>query len=151
MSGFFNPTTWNWSQYKAAGKHVVSYAAGGVTVAVAFHFLSPAQGQDISQNIGLITDGATKIATGIAGLIAILAPIYNALRAANNSSPSAQITSVVQNLSAPQITQAANAVADPASRTKLIEAVADMPEVKKIVPNDPTIATSTLSPKVTLS
>lgn len=145
---FENPINWNWNQAKAAGKHVASYAAGGVTVAVAFHFLSPTQGGDLSQNIGLVTDGVTKIATGIAGIIAVLAPVYTALKAANNASPSSQVASVVQNLSAPQITQAANAVADPESRTKLIEAVAEMPEVKKIVPNDPALAAAIPSPKV---
>ncbi len=143
-----NPLAWNWQQYKAAGKHVVSYAAGGVSVAVALHFLSPTQATDITTNIGLISDGLTKVVAGIAGLVAVVAPIYTAMKSAHNASPSSQITSVVNNLSAPQITQAANAVADPASRTKLIEAVADMPEVKKIVPVDPELAISTASPKV---
>lgn len=144
-----NPLDWNWQQYKAAGKNVASYAAGGVSVAVALHFLSPAQGGDVTANIGLISDGLTKVATGIAGLVSSGTIIYTALRAAHNASPSSQVTSVVNNLSAPQITQAANAIADPASRTKLIEAVAEMPEVKKIVPVDPALAVATASPKVT--
>lgn len=148
MNNDLNPLNWNWNQYKAAGKHVASYAAGGVTAAVALHFLSPTQGGDIAENIGLITDGVTKIATGVAGIIAVLAPIYTALKAAHNASPASQVTSVVANLSAPQGTQEANAIADPASRTKLIEAVAEMPEVKKIVPADPALADATASPKV---
>lgn len=144
----FNPVNWNWTQYKAAGRNVASYAAGGVTVAVAFHFLTPAQGGDVTQNLNLIADGVVKIATGIGGLVAVLTPVYTAIKAARNASPSAQVTSVVANLSAPQITQAANAVADPTSRSKLIEAVADMPEVKKIIPVDPALALATVSPKV---
>jgi len=79
--------SWNWNQYKAAGRHVASYIAGGVTIAVGLHFLSPAQGTDIANNIGSITDGVTKVATGLAGLIAVLAPIYTTLKAAHSASP----------------------------------------------------------------
>lgn len=82
-----NPLNWNWNQYKAAGRHVASYAAGGVSVAVALHLLSPAQGSDIAENIGTITDGLMKVATGIGGLIAVLAPIYTAFKAAHSASP----------------------------------------------------------------
>lgn len=86
---------WNWNQYKAAGKHVASYVAGGISVAVAFHYLTPAQGGDVTQNVNLIIDGLTKAATGVAGLLAILTPIYTALRAANNASSANQAASLV--------------------------------------------------------
>ncbi|MEO6381990.1 MAG: hypothetical protein ABIO35_08330 [Nitrobacter sp.] len=143
-----NPLNWNWNQYKAAGKHVASYAAGGISVAVALHFISPGQATDISENIGHVTTGINELVKGLSGLLATGTLLYTSLRAAHNASPSSQVTSVVANLSAPQITQAANAVADPTSRAKLIEAVAEMPEVKKIVPVDPALAIATASPKV---
>lgn len=91
-----NPLQWNWNQYKAAGKHVASYAAGGVTVAVGLHFLSPSQGGDIGGDINLIVDGVEKIATGVAGIVAVIAPIYTALRAAKNASPTSQASSLAQ-------------------------------------------------------
>lgn len=143
-----NPINWNWTQTKAAGRNAASYAAGGVTMLVALHYISPGQGESLGTDINLITDGLAKIATGVAGISAILLPIYTAWRAAHQSSPSEQVKSVITNLSAPQITQAANAVADPASRNNLIEAVADMPEVKKIIPVDPKVANEIPSPKV---
>lgn len=146
-----NPLAWNWNQWKASGKHIASYAAGGVSMAVALHFISPSQGGDLTQNISLISDGLMNVAKGVAGLAGILIPVYTAFRAAHNASPSSQVSSVVESLSAPRTTQAANAVADPASRTKLIEAVAEMPEVKKIIPVDPAIAAAIPSPKVTAS
>jgi hypothetical protein len=144
-----NPLNWNWAQAKAAGRNIASYSAGGVTVLVAMHFITPGQGTDITGSIQQITDGLTKVATGIAGLSAIILPVYTAWRAAHSASPAEQVKSVVTQLSAPQITQAANAVADPQSRQNLIEAVADMPEVKKIVPVDPAVAQAIPSPKVT--
>jgi hypothetical protein len=86
---------WTWGQYKAAGKHVASYAAGGVSVAVAFHFLSPSQGGDITTNLNSIFDGVKEIAIGVGGLVTVLTPIYTALRAANNASAQNQAASLV--------------------------------------------------------
>lgn len=146
-----NPMAWNKQQWQAAGKHVLSYSAGGISAAVALHFISPLQGSDISGNINDVVEGTTQLLKGLAGLVATGSAIYAGLRAAHNASPSSQVSSVVTNLSAPQITQAANAVADPASRDKLIAAVADMPEVMKIVPVDPAKAVVIPSQKVTVS
>jgi hypothetical protein len=139
----------NWNQYKAAGRNVASYAAGGVTVAVFFGWLSAKDGTSITQDINLITTGMGQVLEGIAGLIAVLTPIYTMWRASIAASPSTQVKEVVKNLSASQITQAANEVADPGSRAKLIEAVADMPEVKRIVSASPQVARSISSEKVT--
>lgn len=137
---------WTWTQYKAAGRHAASYVAGGVTVAVAFHFISPQQGTDITSNLNTIYDGLMQVSKGVAGLAAVLLPIYTAWRAAHSASPSEQIKSVAENLSAPPATQAANAVADPASRDTIIKAVANMPEVRGVVA--PERAAEIPSPKV---
>lgn len=147
----FNPANWNWAQLKAAGRHGLTYVAGAVSAAVALHILSPSQGSDITGSLNLLAHGIGEIATAVTGLAAVVVPLYTSWRAAKSASPSEQVKSVVSNLSAPQITQAANAVADPTSRTKLIEAVADMAEVEKIVPVDPALAMATASPKVTTS
>lgn len=137
----------NWMQLKAAGRHLASYAAGGVTVLVAWHFLSPVQGTDITTSLNSISSGIEQVIKGITGLLAVLTPIYTAWRASKAASPSAQIKSVIDNLSAPQITQEANKIADPASRNKLIDAVAEMPEVK-VIKADEQVALATGSPKV---
>src|ERR1035437_4735164 len=88
---------WTWQQYQAAGKHIASYAAGGISVAVAFHFLNitPAQGTDLTQDVNLIVDGVTKTVTGVMGILAIATPIYTALRAANNAGVAHQGASLV--------------------------------------------------------
>ncbi len=144
-----NPMQWTWPQLQAAGKHVASYAAGGVSVFVALHFISPPQGLEATESINSIVDGVTQIAKGVAGLAAILVPVYTSWRAAHNASPAQQVEHVVAQLNASPGTQAANALADPTSRQKIIEAVAEMPEVKKVVPVDPALASAIPSPKVT--
>lgn len=87
---------WNWNSYKAAGKHVASYAAGGVTVAIAFGVLNSTQGADATADINSIASGVESIAKGIAGLVAILTPIYTMWKAANNASPVGQATGLRQ-------------------------------------------------------
>jgi len=144
-----NPLNWNWTQSKAAGRNFASYVAGGVTMLIALHYLSPGPNENLGDDINIITNALTKVATAIAGIAAILLPVYTAWKAAYSSSPSEQVKNVITNLSASDITQAANAVADPNSRKNLIEAVAEMPEVKKVVPVDPAVANSIVSPKVT--
>jgi len=144
-----NPLNWNWAQSKAAGRNAASYVAGGITMLIAMHYLSPGPGEDLTADINILTNALTKLATALAGIAAILLPVYTAWRAASSASPSEQVKSVITNLSASDITQAANAVADPNSRRNLIEAVAEMPEVKKVVPVDPRDASAISSAKVT--
>jgi hypothetical protein len=135
----WNPSTWNVPEWQAAGRHVLT--AGGTIVAtlVALHFLTQQQSTDIVQNVNLIWDGAVKVATGIAGLAGVLAPIYAAVRAAHTASPAEQAKSVEHNL--------ATSVGTQASRLDLINAVAKMPEVRAIVAPQ-VVANATDSPKV---
>lgn len=83
------------NQVYAAGRHVASYVAGGVSVAVALHFLSPSQGGDLGTSINQVSDGITQIAKGIAGICAVLTPIYTAWRAAHSASPTQEAISLV--------------------------------------------------------
>lgn len=87
---------WNWNSYKAAGKHVASYAAGGVTVAVTFGLLNSNQGIDATADINSIASGVESIAKGVAGLLAILTPIYTMWKAANNASAVGQAAGLRQ-------------------------------------------------------
>jgi hypothetical protein len=90
------PTNWNWNQAKAAGKHLASYAAGGVTVAVAWGLLSSAQGTELTTDIGHVTSGLTELGKGLAGIAGILTPIYTMWRSAHNASPPMQALSLEQ-------------------------------------------------------
>lgn len=147
----FNPIKWTPQQWQAAGKHLLSYSAGGVSIAVAWHFISPGQGTDISSNINDVVEGTTQLLKGLAGLLATGAAIYSGLKSAQRASPASQVESVVNSLAGPVSQQVANAIADPTSRDKLIAAVADMPEVMKIVPVDPQKAEEIPSAKVVTS
>lgn len=129
----FNILNWNWTEKAAAGRHVLTYVSGIATTLVAVHFLTPQDASAITDNLNTIWDGAVKIGTGLTGLAGVLAPIYAALTAKKSAEPASQIKAVVSNLSAPQVAQVANAVADPEGRNKLISAVAEMPEVRAIV------------------
>jgi hypothetical protein len=142
-----NVLNWNWDEKAAAGRNVLSYVAGGVTMLVGWHFIAPDQGSAITDNLTTIWDGVVKIGTGVAGLAAALTPIYTALVAKHSASPSSQVKSVVANLGAPHSEQAANALADPLSRNALINAVSEMPEVRAIVAPK-AVVDATPSPKV---
>lgn len=83
-----------WNQIKAGGKHVASYVAGGVTVAVAMGLFTKGQGGEITDNINSISSGIESIAKGIGGLIAVVTPIYTTWRAAHNASPVMQAQSL---------------------------------------------------------
>lgn len=87
-----------WNQYKAIGKHVASYIAGGITFAVAFHFLSPQQATDINANLNDIYNGFEQMMRGLAGLVAVLTPIYTAWRSAHNASPTQKAVSLTTEL-----------------------------------------------------
>lgn len=146
-----NPLNWNRNQWQAFGKHMASAGAGAAGLAVTWSIIQPQTGTDITGNINDVVDGLTQAFKGLAALATAAMLAYTSLKSVAKSSPSSQIQSVVDNLSAPQITQAANAVADPGSRIKLIEAVAEMPEVKKIVPVSEAVALAIPSEKVTTS
>lgn len=128
-----NILNWNWTEKTAAGRHVISYVAGGITVLVGWHLLSPQDASSIADNLNTTWDGMVKVGSGISGLVATGLSIRAALTAKKSAEPASQIKAVVTNLSAPQVAQVANAVADPEGRNKLISAVAEMPEVRAIV------------------
>lgn len=115
-----NILNWNWNEKAAAGRHVLSYAAGGLTVLAGWHFLSPQDASAIGDSLNTIWDGLIKVGTGVATLLGTLIPIYTALTAKKSAEPANQIKSVVTN-------------ADPEGRNKLIAAVSKMDEVRAIV------------------
>jgi hypothetical protein len=131
-----NPTDWNWNQIDAAGRHVLTAGGSIIATLAATHFISgltPESAGEIAANVDHIWHGTVEVATGVVGLLSALAPIYSALKSASSASPSSQIKSVAATLSEPRTVQDLNAVADPQSRTVLIDAVSKMPEVRGVV------------------
>ena len=137
----------NWNQEKAIGRHVLSYAAGAATAASVMGLISQGDSNTLLSGLNDIANGLEQLTKGVVAIVGVLAPIYAAVKAAHSSSPQEQIKAVVTNLSAPQVTQAADAIADPGGRAKLISAVAEMPEVKGIVATS-AVAKATDSDKV---
>lgn len=83
-----------WSQVKAAGRHVGSYAAGIISALVAFRLLSPQQGADLTQNVTTLFTALQSAAEAVAGIVGTVAPIYFAWRAAHSASPVEQAKSL---------------------------------------------------------
>ena len=78
------------AQVAAFGRHVASYAAGAVTVAVGLHFISPEQGSQIGDAINGIINGVASIGGAVATLLSIGAGLY----ASWTASPSSQAASI---------------------------------------------------------
>lgn len=131
-----NPLTWNWNEKKAAGRHVLSYAAGAVTMAAVWGMISQGDASTLTQGLSDIGAGAEQLAKGVAAIAGVLIPIYTALMAKRSAQPDQQIKSVI-----------ANATDNPVDRNKLISVVAEMPEVKGVV-TTATVAADTSSNKV---
>ena len=110
-----------WGQYKAAGRHALSYAAGAATAAAAFGLLSQAQSADVLSGLNKIGDGLSSVADGVMAIAGVLAPLYAAYKAAHSASAQEQL-----------------------------KTVAAMPEVKGIV-TTPAVAEATPSDKVVSS
>lgn len=83
-----------WDQYKAAGRHVASYAAGGVTVAVTMGLLTNGQGADLNSALSSIVDGVGHITAGLVTIAGIVTPFYTAWRSSHSANPSIQAASI---------------------------------------------------------
>lgn len=136
-----NPLTWDWDQWKAAGKHGGSIVAGGVGALVAVHFLSPQQGMDLGENVNHVINGLTEVAKGVAGILAIVGGAYTTLRSTMNASPEVRKAAVSQQPNEIVVTTT------PANKIELANKIADMPEAKQVL-STPAVAAATPSPKV---
>lgn len=132
---------WTKAQWEAFGRHVLTAVSSALAMAVALNLTTAAQAGELLAH-------ATHFITALIGLIAIVGPLYAAIQASRSASPANQVDAVVKNLSATPAMQATDAAADPQSREKIIEAVAGMPEVKKVELKDPALAKEIPSAKV---
>jgi hypothetical protein len=63
-------------QLVAIGRHVVSYAMGGITVLSVTHLVSSDQANQLGQSVNQISQGVALIATGLAPILAIVSSVY---------------------------------------------------------------------------
>ena len=69
----------------AFGRHVLSYAAGAVTVAAALHVVSPDQANSLSTAITQIVSGVQTAMGGVATVVSVGAGLYAAWTATSRS------------------------------------------------------------------
>jgi hypothetical protein len=84
----------NWNQYKAAGRHALSYAAGAVTAAAFMGLISQSDSTSLMAGLNQIASGLTSVVQGIGVIAGVLAPIYAAYKAAHSASAQEQIKTV---------------------------------------------------------
>jgi hypothetical protein len=75
----------NQGQVYAAGRHVLTFAMGGVAFAAALHIVSEGDIATISKSISQISDGVAQIAAGLAPLIALASALYASWSASHKS------------------------------------------------------------------
>lgn len=126
-------TSWNKSQWDAFGRHILTAAGSAIAALVMAGVLT-------TENAAIYLGHLTVFVTAIVALASMLGPIYAAYRAADSASPTNQAIQTVKNL---------NAKTDlNGEKAKLIEAVAEQPEVARVVVADPVLANEIPSPKV---
>jgi hypothetical protein len=84
----------NWNQYKAIGRHALTYTAGAVTMAAAVGLLSQGDAGSLTNGLNQIADGLAGVAKGVAAIAGVLVPIYTAYKASHSASPQEQIKTV---------------------------------------------------------
>ena len=102
-------------QASAFGRHVLSYAMGATTAAVALHVLSGDQGASITNAIGQIASGVATIAGGVATLVSVGSAVW----AAWTASPKQQILAVASNPDVAKVV--APAIADAVPSDKVVK------------------------------
>lgn len=118
----------NWNQYKAAGRHALSYGAGAVTAAAAIGLISQGDSTSLLSGLNQIASGLEGVAKGVGVLGGVLVPIYTALKAAHSASPQEQIKTVAAMPEVKGIVTTV-AVAEATPSDKVVSTVADIPKV----------------------
>lgn len=75
----------NSSQLAAMGRHIVTYAAGGITVAATLHVISAGDASALTNSITQISNGVAEIALGLGPIIALASGAFAAWTASRKS------------------------------------------------------------------
>jgi|SRR6185437_6860051 len=98
----------NTAQTVAFARHILTFAAGGVTILAALHVLSGGDASSATQALNEIGDGVTKVIAGVGTLIGIVSGVY----AAWSASPLAQLLAVSKNPTVEKVVVTSPAVAN---------------------------------------
>ena len=119
---------WDWIQSKAAGKNILSYAAGLATMAAAWGLISAHDATVLQEGVSDIYNGLVMAGKGFVAVAGVLIPIYTAWKAAHNASQASRITSVAE------IAKDPTQPAAPEAKVALLTAASSMPEIKQDQP-----------------
>lgn len=75
----------NSSQVAAAGRHVLTFAMGGVSFLATVNILSPSDATTVTASVTQISHGVAEIAAGLAPLVAMASGFYSVWTASHKS------------------------------------------------------------------
>lgn len=125
---------WNKSQWEAFGRHVLTAVSSVVATLVMINVIPAAKA-------GEFVAHATNLINAVIGLAAIMAPILAGIAASRSASRERQVEQVAQAIQ--------NGELQNGTREKIISAVAEIPEVRKVVVKDPVMVDDINNEKVT--
>lgn len=115
-------------QVIAAGRHLLTFVAGGIATAATFHVISPADATSATNAINQISSGFASIIAGVTTLIGIASGLY----AAWSASPFSQIFAV-KKLATDSSRTVAGAAISRDAQVALVNAAASVPGTEKVV------------------
>jgi hypothetical protein len=127
----------NLNSLYAASRHLASYVAGIITVALAWGLVSQTDAATLSDALTHITNGISEFSKAVGMIASVFVPIYTAWRSAHKATPNEQAKSAAENIN--QVTNGA--------KLAVINAVGTMPEVQKVITTK-AVANATSSEKV---
>ena len=125
---------WNKAQWEAFGQHILTAVSSVLATLVLVDVIPAAKAGELMAH-------TTNIVMALIGLAAIIGPVIAAKGAVYTASPSAQADGAAKALNEGTLTNG--------KKEALIKAVAEQPEVRKVVVKDPTLAATIPSDKVT--
>lgn len=106
----------NAAQVAAFGRHVLSFALGGVSAAAALHVVAPDDAASISGALNQIAAGVSSLVAGVSTLVAIGTGIYAAWTASSKS----QLLAVAANPAVKSVVVSTPALADAIPSNKVV-------------------------------
>lgn len=120
-------------QVVAAGRHLLTFVAGGITVAASLHAITPTDATNATAALNQIGTGIASVIAGVTTLIGVASGAY----AAWSASPFSQIFAVKKLAETPTGT-VVGAQISRSAQVALVNAAAAVPGTEKIV--NPTLA-----------
>ena len=106
----------NTAQVAAFGRHILSFALGGVAAAAALHVVGANDAATITGAINQIASGVSSLVAGVSTLIAVVTGLYAAWTASSKS----QLSAVAANPAVTSVVVTTPALADSIPSPKVV-------------------------------